>query len=794
MVVNPSKSSLHVNIAAQSWISRRSCRRFWVFLVLLWDARCFWSVEPSSLSSEAVPCPPLSNGERRKQHNYNYDFPHSLYSSSTTSTETEEEQEQDISSFDIDESHDSDWIENENSLDSKSLWSSASDDHDDSVHLELLSSDNGVEERIVAALEPLDDEDEDDDDATTYNDLWNSSLWPGVGSCPEDQLQHTEASSLESNEEEELEEGYDGNAIYSTRFRLGKGSKRTPTSKKPTRKAASTLPDPPPRRHSNALHRTPRHRGLPTKRAIAQERLLMSEQTGDRTSRNVKRHGKEASDKKEGYDQLLKNEDNQMSYQSSAIGNRDSTALSDDHQRSPVLSIELVNIPEEYLYKRHPLPRRRAPSNAQRQKLGRSRKPTATTVESQSLEAPEKHSDSNGSPPNKPALNYPQSFPRHQDQTMHAATVTATKPQEQYNHDILYKRSGVSAGSHSAITAPTAVAGPWVRKLLSCPAAKEERLMLVPLDFWMDPFNLAHLAPVVERIVHNYGPHRHSSTSTETNTMQQSTLSETVIHGNRPSSRRSQDETILRSQQQQHASSFPLYRRALQLITSQETNEPRLSEKLQVDADAEFENTLVEMAAVVLYCLVHQRYVVSPRGLEALRRRFLFISTHDDDNGKQSNGGGMFQTNAEPVNILFGRCPRPRCYGMPLLPAGLDDYFVADWSCQNPRHSLRYCAQCHKYWVHYWGNSTSTVTTTTSPNKMLQLDQCVQDCAWGLSLGPLFHLTFPGFLQPTTGAQSESTPTKKRPPVPPEEPRIFGFRLHPSAIYRPESTQDNCIE
>jgi hypothetical protein len=105
--------------------------------------------------------------------------------------------------------------------------------------------------------------------------------------------------------------------------------------------------------------------------------------------------------------------------------------------------------------------------------------------------------------------------------------------------------------------------------------------------------------------------------------------------------------------------SYPLFKAALRLI-------------LQQDGEQSSTAPTVQRAAEVLYTLVHARYAISPRGLDTVRRVL-----------RRSDG------NVDPV---FGRCPRIRCRGMPLLPCGDSDNY-------DPRNSVttrakRYCPCC----------------------------------------------------------------------------------------------------
>ena len=455
------------------------------------------------------------------------------------------------------------------------------------------------------------------------------------------------------------------------------------------------------------------------------------------------------------------------------------------------VSIDWIPIPKEYRFQRYSI------HTSSRDTPGSSRS-SATTKTTEEEIVP-----SSQSPRVKPSHPLSESFsksgsskgsqaPTLPEKHLHAKTFPDVS--EQHSRHDLSKRSATAMSLSSNSRTTTPVAGPWVRKLLACRAAKEERLMLVPLDFWTDPFNLSHLAPIVERLVYRMSGTLPPPSAALRN--RPSVASESARYKTEQSNVVSGNRFLGQPNPPPQQPSFPLYRKALQLITSQQ--EDYLNGHDGADGNlpnhGSLDSTHVEMAAVVLYCFVHQRYVVSPRGLEALRRRFLLHANNNENNNHVSaNGKGshpLHENDEVPnsvestMNPLFGRCPNPTCHGMPLLPAGLDDYHLEENGSvlQSPRQSLRYCGLCHKYWVHHWNSDCTDATsrTNSSVDKTLwSLDQCIQDCAWGLTLGPLFHITFPGFLR---SFSLSSIPVRR--PDPPQEPRIFGFRLHPDALTR----------
>jgi hypothetical protein len=226
---------------------------------------------------------------------------------------------------------------------------------------------------------------------------------------------------------------------------------------------------------------------------------------------------------------------------------------------------------------------------------------------------------------------------------------------------------------------------PWVRQFMaSCP---KDVLLPVPRDYILDNFNLAQLAQVVEKI------------------SLQSNAESYDLSGR---------------------SSHPIYKQALRLILQEEPYDP-----ITVP-------DTVQHAAKVLYLLIHQRYVLSPRGLDTVRRRFLL---------KQS---------LVSVDPIFGRCPRVVCQGMPLLPFGESDNYQVHGGGGGGRdtRAKRYCPSCGEGFYHW--------------------DSKVDGCAWGTSFCHLFVLT--------CGDEvfSEWKRLSRQPSSGTVVPRIFGFGLHAS--------------
>lgn len=166
-----------------------------------------------------------------------------------------------------------------------------------------------------------------------------------------------------------------------------------------------------------------------------------------------------------------------------------------------------------------------------------------------------------------------------------------------------------------------------------------------------------------------------------------------------------QDEFNLSGLNQQ----VPYYDYALDLILDIDSpHEEMLTEE---------QHELVESAAEMLYGLIHQRYILTSRGLAAMYEKF-----KDTD---------------------FGRCPRVLCGGAPALPVGQADV---------PRTSTVkiFCPKCEE--IYY-------------PRSKLQGN--IDGAYFGTTFPHLFLLTY-----------HHARPAKA---VAKYTPKIFGFKIHPSA-------------
>jgi casein kinase II subunit beta len=173
--------------------------------------------------------------------------------------------------------------------------------------------------------------------------------------------------------------------------------------------------------------------------------------------------------------------------------------------------------------------------------------------------------------------------------------------------------------------------------------------------------------------------------------------------------------------------SFSLYKAALRLILSNE--------------DVQNVPPSVQRAAETLYTLVHARYITSPRGLDTVRR--------------------LLVQNKE----VFGKCPRPSCRGMPMLPHGeTSDYGQQQHTHHglhgnaNNCHAQRYCCCCGNVWEHW--------------------DSKVDGSAWGPSFCHLYLLTYG---KDALGGRLAHSAVPQNPST---LPTIFGFQVHTAALRR----------
>jgi casein kinase II subunit beta len=163
------------------------------------------------------------------------------------------------------------------------------------------------------------------------------------------------------------------------------------------------------------------------------------------------------------------------------------------------------------------------------------------------------------------------------------------------------------------------------------------------------------------------------------------------------------------------SSLVPYYDYALDMILDVEMAiEESLTEEQQ---------ELVESAAEMLYGLIHARYIITNRGLQAMYEKLTSAS--------------------------FGKCPRAFCSGQPALPIGRSDV---------PRNYTVqiFCPMCHDIFTPRSSRSAS-----------------IDGAYFGTTFPHLFMLTFP-----------ECIPKKNSQYF---VPRVFGFRIHKSSPYYADS-------
>jgi len=234
---------------------------------------------------------------------------------------------------------------------------------------------------------------------------------------------------------------------------------------------------------------------------------------------------------------------------------------------------------------------------------------------------------------------------------------------------------------------------PWVRRYLN--ARPKDILLPVPHEYIADGFNLAQLAPIVERIGFQV-------------------MGTQAVHV-------AKRLVELPSPQP----SYPIYRLALQLLLNENEDE-----EASILTHPLIPPHAIQQAAEALYLMVHARFVSSPRGLDALRRILL----------------------NSPV---FGKCPRIQCQGTMLLPYGTSNDFTS-----NARACQRYCPSCGNLW-HCWESKTD-------------------GCAWGPSLCYLLLMAHGHELYPMASRRQAQVLSTV---VHPNDPRVFGFRIHPAATW-----------
>jgi len=316
---------------------------------------------------------------------------------------------------------------------------------------------------------------------------------------------------------------------------------------------------------------------------------------------------------------------------------------------------------------------------------------------------------------------------------------------------------------------------PWVRKFLS--GRPKDRLLPLPRDYISDNFNLAQLPPIVERIGYKA---MGDDAIPVAKTLQQQRIATTASGAPQPSK----------------LSSYPIYRRALQNILADPTSG---EDEGSHDEDLIIPPYAIQKASEALYLLLHARFVVSPRGLEAIRH----VMALD--------------------NTVFGKCPRSNCKGTGLLPYGYSNDFTSDPSVptvttgSRKEHDScchRYCPSCGEVWISWesktdgcaWGPSwchlfllafgsqiyakeleaAATVANTLNPDQVPQSPQQPQQ----VSTPPVRSFLHRGIgtrepvptsstnMNTNNSGSNRGSDDLSRP-----IPSVFGFRIHPSTAF-----------
>lgn len=276
-------------------------------------------------------------------------------------------------------------------------------------------------------------------------------------------------------------------------------------------------------------------------------------------------------------------------------------------------------------------------------------------------------------------------------------------PSNNINNKKNYMKTKKQTTPTPSMTTSTTTTTKWIRNyIVSLRLTKNEILFPVPRDFITDSFNLQRLS---DKII--------DSTSTNTNN---------------------------NNNKSKNGSSI-LFRSALRMILDNyNTNSPPSN-------NSEEDNSIiikeVERAAQILYGLIHARFVLSPRGLDTVRRALLMDRTQKKNKNKRkklvASGGGI-------LNPIFGKCPRLNCHGNPLLPCGLND-LPPPSSTTKP--VMRYCCSCGEV---FYSSSIATAAASALPatstatgvrqEKEKDILPILDGSAWGTSFPHLLLMVY----------------------------------------------------
>eukprot|EP00590_Aulacoseira_subarctica_P010136 CAMPEP_0172425574 /NCGR_PEP_ID=MMETSP1064-20121228/32758_1 /TAXON_ID=202472 /ORGANISM="Aulacoseira subarctica , Strain CCAP 1002/5" /LENGTH=322 /DNA_ID=CAMNT_0013168547 /DNA_START=275 /DNA_END=1243 /DNA_ORIENTATION=+ len=268
---------------------------------------------------------------------------------------------------------------------------------------------------------------------------------------------------------------------------------------------------------------------------------------------------------------------------------------------------------------------------------------------------------------------------------------------------------------------------PWIEHFVS--SNVDDALLKIPRDFIEDNFNFHKIPQMVEEalsLLVDANPNS-PNTATVTNSNQNITTYDYST----------------------------VYREALKMILDKSAN----IDMKTTNCSSSYCDHLIPVAAKIIYCYLHARFVSSQRGLDIVRRML-------------RNGTPM-----------FGRCPKINCQGMRLLPYGISDVYGrinpngdANANFALSSSTLRYCCSCGEVCILNWSRDNRKSANGAD------------GCAWGPSFCHLFLMTHgkdfdPRLLSSPGDGKVEMQHCHNEDFTRPTR-SIFGFQMHPSAPCR----------
>jgi len=413
----------------------------------------------------------------------------------------------------------------------------------------------------------------------------------------------------------------------------------------------------------------------------------------------------------------------------------------------------------------------------------------------------------------------PRSITKPRTSTSTTATTTASTRSATIPRSITQTATGMVTSSSSSTSTSTTT--PWVRKFLA--GRPKDRLLPLPKDYISDNFNLAQLPPIVERA----GFEAMGDDSIPVAKALQHHRITVAAAAAAVATGQSKSSSSISS------TSYPIYRRALRRILNDEgeqkqedaTNHQKTTTTTTTtttitdknEEDLIIPSYAIQKAAEALYLMIHARFVISPRGLEAIRQ----VMTVD--------------------NTVFGKCPRSTCRGTGLLPYGYSNDYTTRNAAAPTTTTSTHCipTTTTKEQQHYRSSASgssfsstttpaaaaaaATTATTTAKSSCchrycpscgevwIAWDSKTDGCAWGPSWCHLFLLAFgtqvyakeladattaavtsasscsinrvvSSSLSSLSSSSSYNTNTSSSSSSRPI-PSIFGFRIHPATSF-----------